>query len=104
MRAYRTAVDDGFGCRLQDFEAIEGFEDVGAGDQDSVVLEERGGAARREGVGDRAGVRELQAEGDAADFADDDVAFRNGAAIEREAGDAESGSVDRVGIDDGADL
>src|ERR1035437_9826959 len=102
-RARGMTIDDGFGGGFQNLQTVESLQNIAAGDQHSVVFQERGGTARRHGGGERFGVRELQPVGEAADLADHDVALRNGSAVQRHAGDAERGGVHRVGIDDGAD-
>src|ERR1039458_59982 len=96
------AIDDGFGGGFQNFQTVEGLQHVAAGDQHAVVFEQRGGTARRHGGGERFGVGELQAVGEAADLADHDVAFWDRAAVQRHAGDAERRGVYRVGVDDGS--
>src|SRR5664280_1587900 len=98
--AHGMAVDDGFGGGFQNFQTVESLQDVAAGDQHAVVFEQRGGTARRHGGGQRLGVTELQAVREAADLADHDVALRDGAAVQRHAGDAECRGVHRVGVDD----
>src|ERR1035438_7629342 len=102
-RAHGMAVDDGFGGGFQNFQAVESLQNVAPGDQHAIVLQQGGGAARRHLGGQRFGVTELQSVGKASNLADHDVAFRDGAGVQRYAGNAERGSVHRVGVDDGAD-
>src|ERR1035438_8016915 len=94
-RADGMAIDEGFGGGFQDFQAVESLQNVTASDQDAVVFQQGGGAAWREAGGQRFGVAELQSVRKASNLADDDVAFRNGAAGQLRARGAGGGGGER---------
>ncbi len=99
-----AGVDESFGGGFEDFKAVEGVEDGGAGDQCAVIFQEHGGAFHGHAVGDGGAVGELLFEGDGVDVAEEDVAFGDGAGVERFPGNREGGGVDGEGVDDGVDV